>query len=270
MMFLITDLRCKFLNFGGITFKPLPIKFRILPFILLLTILACSKDEDPLVSPPDTLDMPFLVGLKDTHDLHAQYLNPIEIPNYTGIGIDFEQDGEADFFLSKSSYFGNLTGESSIEYYTEYFQTNPWQIAAVPFQDSIFFCRDSTSTSPQLSNYYYNQAVKSCNGTHNEFIAYRHLGEQPTVLSKGSGFSQISSWLDKAVIHHYEFNQSPTHFEEYRLPLYNDLSEEHYLSLRKITGSDTLYAWVKIQVEAQEFPWKVKILEWAVQKEGTR
>ena len=136
--------------------------------------------------------------------------------------------------------------------------------------DSVFYCSDSTSSTPHLTNFYYNQSAQTCLRNKNEFINYRQIGDEPIVLNRGAQFQTIRSWLDQAILHHYEFRQSPTHYEEFRLPLYQQLSTEHYLSLRRILGQDTLYAWLKVKVDASEFPWKVSLHEYALRKVGTR
>ncbi len=246
-------------------------KLRILTLFVLGALFGCQKNSNQTNPPPLFVDPPFKVGERDSGDFYSQYNPPLNLYDDQLYRFDLELDGNTDFYLERESYYGNMAGNYSLRFFTDTTQSYIWEIAALPFRDSIFYCNTPGVGDPHLNNYYYNKATNQCSGAQDDFIAYRYLGDHPEMLNKGDDFLNANHWQSDALLHYYDFDQFTQFHSEYYTPLYAEDVGLHYLSLRSIRPNDTVFAWIKIDVNGDGRPWnpEIKIYEQASKKPGT-
>lgn len=204
--------------------------------------------------------LPFRLGEYGPLDTHVSYSAPLNLESDSPIELDLDNDGSAEFKLILDAQVSNLLIHASF-----LVESSTWQIAAIPIIDSIFYCSDSSSNTPHLSNYYYNKGALTCQGIENVFVRTDSLSSNPLIYNKGKAMDSIQNWMKNICLHKLHIRQSPSYFQHFESPFYLQFPTTHFLALKQETAAGPQYAWLSIQVDAIARPWQIRVHEYAVE-----
>tara|TARA_R110001592_G_scaffold319982_1_gene597818 strand:- start:5515 stop:6267 length:753 start_codon:yes stop_codon:yes gene_type:complete len=248
-------------------------KISLLCFALSLLIFSCKKES---TEPQVLVDLPFKVGEYDANDYHVLYSSPqvYDFLPQEVIDIDLDGDSSPDLGLGYiwSTVLGNISTRSL---FLEANDLNPsWEIASHKHLDSIYACRDTSSSDPWLFRtltYYSLNSNYNCTRPINEFHHIRDYGVPSRYLK---GLEIDSTMMNADFQNSVEFYSSDRTVNPsvgtYRISnnYYENYPFEHYLVLRKKVADDYQYAWLRVRVNLSSES-SFQIYELAIQALGS-
>ncbi len=235
-------------------------------------LFACQEEANPV-----QVDFPFLAGHSDRYDERTIYnpelnvdLDPVVLPNnaFNQVFTTVHLEDQPNNYKDDITFVARIYSGPSRQAYESEIQVEwneDWEVASLLVLDSIKRCSNPNDPFPMhLKVVEYSQHLDyNCQKPLDTVIRIEsHV--VAAHFAEGEAFQDWPMWEKRPELFYYD---NTLRDERPRLiianPYFHDYEPEHYLAFRREIEGDTIYAWLKVQYQAEQK--SLVLLEKAVQ-----